>query len=46
MTIHVSKFKITVRNMTTGQENVTSDLVASVLSFGQMREVPGDSGNL
>lgn len=46
MTIHVSKFKITVRNMTTGEENVTSDLVASALSFGQMREVPGDSGNL
>ena len=46
MTIHVSKFKITVRNMSTGQENVTSDLVASALSFGQMREVPGDSGNL
>lgn len=46
MTIHVSKFKITIRNMTTGQENVTSDLVASALSFGQMSEVPGDSGNL
>lgn len=46
MTIHVSKFKITVRNMTTGEENVTRDLVASALSFGQMREVPGDSGNL
>lgn len=46
MTIHVSKFKMTVRNMTTGEENVTSDLVASALSFGQMREVPGDSGNL
>ena len=46
MTIHVSKFKITVRNMTTGEENVTSDLVASALSFGQMSEVLGDSGNL
>lgn len=46
MTIHVSKFKITVRNMTTGEENVTSDLVANALSFGQMREVPRDSGNL